>query len=222
MKTIKLFSTLALILFFAFALAAQTNETAQAQTKQEGTSQKKQTVAKPRAYIKDAPIKEQFEFMMDKSSRWKTYKVIEIAWLKKFESGFVDSLSAIRKNFLDSEKLVAQRDNTIKSLESELNEKKNALTLIQTEKDSMSFLGIQMSKASYNLLIWSLVGGLLLLTGFFFLLFKRSNSVTKETQVRLDEVREEFDAHRKNALLREQKLARKLQDEINKNRNLGM
>jgi len=222
MKTIKLFSTLALILFFAFALAAQTNETAQAQTQQEGTTQKKQTVVKPRAYIKDAPIKEQFEFMMDKSSRWKTYKVIEIAWLKKFESGFVDSLSAIRKNFLDSEKLVAQRDNTIKSLESELNEKKNALTLIQTEKDSMSFLGIQMSKASYNLLIWSLVGGLLLLTGFFFLLFKRSNSVTKETQVRLDEVREEFDAHRKNALLREQKLARKLQDEINKNRNLGM
>ncbi len=222
MKTTKFFSTLALILFFAFALTAQTNETAQTQTKQEGTTQKTQTVVKPRAYIKDAPIKEQFEFMMDKSSRWKTYKVIEIAWLKKFESGFVDSLSAIRQNFLDSEKLVEQRDNTIKSLELELNEKKDALTLIQTEKDSMSFLGIQMSKASYNLFIWSLIGGLLLLTGFFFLLFKRSNSVTKETQVRLDEVREEFDAHRKNALVREQKLARKLQDEINKNRNLGM
>ena len=222
MKTTKLFSTLALILFFAFALTAQTNETEQTQTKQEKTTQKKQAVVQPRAYIKDAPIKEQFEFIMDKSFRWKTYKSVPIAWLKKFESGFVDSLNAIRQDYLSSEKLVGERDKTINSLELELKEKKDALTTIQTEKDSMSFLGIQMSKASYNLFIWSLVGGLLILTGFFFLLFKRSNSVTKETQVRLDEVREEFDSHRKNALLREQKLARKLQDEINKNRNLGM
>lgn len=216
MKITKLLSPLTLILCLSFALTAQTNE-----AKQE-TTQKKQAVVKPRAYIKDAPIKEQFEYMMEKSSRYKIYKVIEIEWLKKFESGFVDSLNAIRQNFLGSEKLVAERDKSIKSLELELSEKKDALTTIQGEKDSMSFFGIQMSKSSYNLLIWSLVGGLLVLTGFFFLLFKRSNSVTRETQVRLDEVREEFDVHRKNALVREQKLARKLQDEINKNRNLGM
>ncbi|MGZ2368359.1 hypothetical protein ACXR6G_01055 [Ancylomarina sp. YFZ004] len=222
MKTIKLFSTLALILCFSFALTAQINETGQTQTKQEVTPQKKQTVVKPRAYIKDAPIKEQFEFIMDKSFRWKTYKSIPIAWLNKFESGFVDSLNAIRKDYLASEKLVGERNRTIKSLELELKENKDALTTIKGEKDSMFLLGIQMSKASYSLFIWSLVGGLLLLTGFFFLLFKRSNSVTKETQVRLDEVREEFDTHRKTALVREQKLARKLQDEINKNRNLGM
>ena len=79
-----------------------------------------------------------------------------------------------------------------------------------------------MSKSTYNLFIWSLVGGLIILTALSFLLFKRSHLVTKETKVRLDEVREEFDSHRKNALIREQKLARKLQDEVNKNRNLGM
>lgn len=222
MKTTKLFSTLALILCLSYALTAQTNEAEQTQAKQEESTKKTQAVVKPRAYIKDAPIKEQFEFMMEKSSRWKTYKVIEIAWLKKFESGFVDSLNAIRQDFIVSEKLVAEKNKTIESLELELNENKDALTTIQNEKDSMSLLGILMSKASYNLFIWSLVGGLLVLTGFFFLLFKRSNSVTKETQIRLEEVREEFDSHRKNALVREQKLARKLQDEINKNRNLGM
>ncbi|WP_372646004.1 hypothetical protein [Ancylomarina sp.] len=222
MKTTNFFSTLALILFFSFALIAQTNETEQSQTKQEETTQKKQAVAKSRAYIQDAPIKEQFEFIMDKGDTWKSYKVIQINWMKKFQSGFVDSLNAIRQDYLASEKLVGERDKKIKSLELELKETKDALATIKGEKDSMFLLGIQMSKASYNLFIWSLVVGLLVLTGFFFLLFKRSNSVTNETQVRLDEVREEFDAHRKNALVREQKLARKLQDEINKNRNLGM
>ena len=221
MKTTKLLSTLTLILCLSFALTAQTNDTSQTQAKQEST-QKKKTVAKQRAYIKDAPIKEQFEYIMEKGDTWKNYKVIQINWMKSFQSGFVDSLNAIRQDFLGSEKLVAKRDKTIKSLDLELSETKDALTTIQGEKDSMALLGIQMSKSSYNLFIWSLVGGLLVLTGFFFLLFKRSNSVTKETQVRLDEVREEFDAHRKNVLVREQKLARKLQDEINKNRNLGM
>lgn len=221
MKTTRLLPTLILFLCFSFALNAQTNETEQAQTKQEST-QKKKTVAKPRAYIKDAPIIEQFEFIMDKSYRWTTYKSVPIGWLQKFQTGLSDTLNSIRQDFLGSEKLVVERDETIKSLKLELKEKKDALTTIQGEKDSMALLGIQMSKSSYNLFIWSLVGALLAMTGFFFLLFKRSNSVTKETQVRLDEVREEFDGHRKNALVREQKLARKLQDEINKNRNLGM
>jgi len=222
MKTTKLFSTLGLILFLSFSLIAQTNDAEQTQSTQEGSTKKTQTVAKPRAYIKDAPIKEQFEFIMEKSSRWKTYKVIEIAWLKKFESGFVDSLNSIRQDFIGAERLVAERDKTIKTLELSLKENKDALSTIQNEKDSMSLFGILMSKSSYNLFIWSLVGGLLIVAGFFFLLFKRSNSVTKETNIRLEEVREEFDTHRKNALVREQKLARKLQDEINKNRNLGM
>ena len=221
MKITRFLSILSLFLCFSFTLTAQTNETEQTQAKQE-SRQKKKTVVKPRAYIKDAPIKEQFEYIMDKSSRYQIYKVIELSWLKQFQSGFVDSLNAIRQDFLGSEKVVSSRDKTIKSLELELSETKDALTTIQGEKDSMALLGTQMSKSSYNLVIWSLVGGLLVMTAFFFLLFKRSNSVTKETQVRLDEVREEFDSHRKNALVREQKLARKLQDEINKNRNLGM
>lgn len=222
MNTTKLFSTLALILCLSFTLSAQTNEGEQTQENKTETTQKKQTVARIKPYIKDATIKEQFDYIMDKGDTWKNYKVIQINWMKNFQNGFVDSLNAIRQDFINSEKLVAERDKRINSLELDLKESKESLTTIQGEKDSMSLLGIQMSKASYNVFIWSLVGGLLVLAGFFFLLFKRSNSVTKETQVRLEEVREEFDTHRKNALVREQKLARKLQDEINKNRNLGM
>lgn len=222
MNTTKLLSTFCLILFLSFSVLAQTNNAQQTEAKKEETTKKAQRPAKPRAYIKDAPIKEQFEFMMEKSSRYKIYKVIEIDWLKKFESGFVDSLNAIRQDFLGSEKLVAEKVKTIKALEIELNDTKSILATVKLQQDSMALLGMQMSKASYNLFIWSLVVGLLVLTGFFFLLFKRSNSVTRETQIRLEEVKEEFDNHRKNVLMREQKLARKLQDEINKNRNLGL
>jgi hypothetical protein len=67
-----------------------------------------------------------------------------------------------------------------------------------------------------------LILGSLTVAGICFLLFKRSNVVTVETKQTLEEVREEFDTHRKNALVREQKLARRLQDEVIKNKNLGL
>lgn len=209
----KFFSTLSLILCFTFVLTAQTNE----------DSENQQTrSSKSRTYIKDATIEEQFEFIMKKSSRYQIYKVVEIQWLNNLQTNIIDSLDAAKQDFLKSEKLIAERDQKIKSLELELTEKKNALMLTREEKDSISLGGIQMSKSTYNLFIWGLVIGLFVLTSFFFMLFKRSHFVTRDTQQRLEEVREEFDGHRKNALLREQKLARRLQDEVNKNKGMGL
>ena len=49
--------------------------------------------------------------------------------------------------------------------------------------------------------------------------FYNSNTVTKEAQNNLTDVEQEFELHRKKSLEKEQKLRRKLQDEINKQRN---
>ena len=46
--------------------------------------------------------------------------------------------------------------------------------------------------------------------------FKNSNVITKEAKKTLEETEEEFQEHRRVALEREQKIMRKLQDELNK------
>ena len=48
--------------------------------------------------------------------------------------------------------------------------------------------------------------------------FKNANTVTKKAKLDLSELETEFEQHRKTALKREQKVMRKLQDEINKNK----
>ena len=73
-----------------------------------------------------------------------------------------------------------------------------------------------MSKTSYNILLWSIIGGLLAFLLFFIYKFKNSNAVTKQAKLSLAETEEEFEEHRKRALEREQKVMRRLQDEINK------
>jgi len=80
----------------------------------------------------------------------------------------------------------------------------------------MSLFGMQMSKTAYNLLMWSIIAGLFVFLLFFILKFKHSNVVTKEAKAALATLEDEFKAHRRTALEREQKVKRQLQDELNK------
>ena len=85
----------------------------------------------------------------------------------------------------------------------------------------MSLLGLQMSKTSYNILMWTIIGGLLTLLLIFIFKFKNSNSVTKAAKKALAETEEEFEEHRRSALEREQKVRRQLQDELNKQKGIS-
>ena len=100
----------------------------------------------------------------------------------------------------------------IASLSGKLANTENTLTETNKEKDSMNFFGAQMSKGSYQTMMWGIAGALLL--GLY--KFKSSNSITHEARHKLDEVESEFEEYRKKALEKEQKLGRQLQDERNK------
>ena len=84
------------------------------------------------------------------------------------------------------------------------------------EKDSMSFFGIQISKGGYNVIMWIIVLILLVLFMLFVVRFRRSNILTQEAKLALAELETEYEEHRRKSLEREQKISRKLQDELNK------
>jgi len=167
-------------------------------------------------------IENQFEYLMTKSTNYKEYKVIKVNWMNKFRGNVNDTLEAVHNQINGFKKASVKQNKEIQTLKTELDNVKNNLNETQQAKDSMMFFGMQMSKGSYNTVMWFLIIVALALAGVCFMLFKRSNVVTVETKNRLDEIQEEFDTHRKNALLREQKLARRLQDEVIKNKNLGL
>ena len=87
------------------------------------------------------------------------------------------------------------------------------------KENSISIVGIQLSKTTYNLVVWSLIALLILSLSYYIFKFSRSNVLTKEAKNNLAEIEQEFEKHRKNTLEKEQKLRRQLQDEINKQRN---
>lgn len=204
------------VFFVSLSLIAQ-------DTKQD-SSQKTSSVKKKEVKISldKGTIKSQFDYMIKRSNNWQDYEVIKIPVIRKFGANVQDSLSSFRTKLNDSKTLVSEQNSEIAKLKNDMKKLQSELDATVKSKDSMKLIGIELPKGTYNTIMWIIILVSLLFAGICFMLFKRSNSVTVETKNTLEEVREEFDTHRKNALVREQKLARKLQDEVIKNKNLGL
>ena len=166
--------------------------------------------------LNKSTIDNQFEYVITKSNRYQEYKVVKTTWLYALKAHTLDSLKAVKKQLADTKLLVDNQDKEIQVLKTNLSDTNSTLDQTNLEKDSMSLFGMLMSKTSYNILLWSIIGGLLAFLLFFIYKFKNSNAVTKQAKLSLAETEEEFEEHRKRALEREQKVMRRLQDEINK------
>lgn len=166
------------------------------------------------------PITSQFDYIYKKSGNYradgKRYEVVRIISLDKLRKNVLDSLNANSKKAAELNATISGHEATIASLNKKLDETTNSLSSVTEEKDSMSFLGVLVSKITYNLILWTIIGSLLLFFLLFVYKFRRSNTLTQEAKTALSEVEVEYEDHRRRALEREQKISRQLQDEINK------
>ncbi len=200
MKTLK---TTFFILFATFALTIQAQE--QTESINEGT------------------IDQQFEYLLRKSGNFKgtngqSYEAVKRSMLLKLQANAIDSLNTLQGKLNTTRNTVTAQQKEIDDLKTNLEKTQNSLSATNAEKDSMSLFDMQMSKTSYNILLWSIIAGLFALLLIFIYKFKNSNSVTKSAKSALAEVETEFEEHRRVALEREQKVRRQLQDEINKHK----
>ncbi|WP_439183283.1 hypothetical protein [Carboxylicivirga taeanensis] len=158
-------------------------------------------------------LKEQFDYVYSKSETYERYKVIKISTYNLLKSSSIDSVAFYRNDLVDRNEEIDLLKGTVEGKDAQINSLTNQLQTLTNSKNSMMFLGIEVSKVAYNSIMWGLVFALVVLVLVLFMLFKRSHTVTNETKLRLSEVEEEFETHRKSALKREQKLARELMDE---------
>lgn len=172
--------------------------------------------------LNSGTIESQFNYLYKKSPKWtdpntgQRYKTVKVNNLFKFKNNIVDSLKSVRKKLTETEQIVDSQKSEIGSLKSELGTTNENLTSVTKEKDSIKFLGIPMSKAGYNSLLWTIIAALAALLALFIVRFKRSNAITISANIGKDEIETEYEQYRQKAIEREQKLRRELQDELNK------
>lgn len=201
MKTLLYLVTLVVLLPFHFNLTAQITP--------------KKTADQ---VLNNERIESQFDYLIIESGKFQDYKVVKKVWLERLKSNTIDTLKTLTTQLNSTNQQITSQQSTINGLEESLENVNQNLTKVTEEKDSLSFLGIAMTKSSYKTFMWSVVGILVLLLIFFIFKFKNSNTITVQAKKALAEIETEFEDHRRRALEREQKVMRKLQDEINKQR----
>jgi len=166
------------------------------------------------------PLSKQFEQVYRRSSSYKDFKVIRKTTFQDLKENTLNSIKSIDEK-LKIESLkntrLEQEINNITKTHLELDLKlSNAIQ----EKNTISFVGLKLKKNTFKIIIWSIFFMLIILICYLAYKLKDGVKITSQAKKELTRVEEEFNSYKKKSLVRDQKLRRQLQDEINKQRGI--
>lgn len=166
-------------------------------------------------------IENQFTKIYRLSNNWQEYKMIKRTHFTSFQKNILDSISTIKKDIVTKQLKIDEQLKNATLLKNEIITLKDSLATSIKKEDAFSFLGTFLDKNTYNTILWSIICALLAGLAFFIFKFKSSYFVIKETKNALTDVEDELEQYKRNAIDKEQKLRRQLQDEINKQRGVN-
>jgi hypothetical protein len=169
-------------------------------------------------HAQELSIEGQFQDLIKKSNNYRGYKVVKKEKLYTLRSNVSDSIKGFKQeiNSLDEEKTL--QNSSIGQLTRELESTKKELAIYINKEKVINVLGILIQKSTYNLFVFFSLGFLLLIIVLLFVRFKNGYNIIKTTKEKLEETDNEFENFRQRSLEREQKIRRKLQDELNKHK----
>lgn len=188
--------------FAILLLSILTFSTAMAQSSQGSTQQ---------AVVFNGTIEEQFDLLLKNSYPYENFRNVRDN-LPRFKKNTLDSLKSLREEIKIQNVTIETQKASVDSLKQALAETKELIS----QGDSINFLGMTIEKGTYHYIVWSIIIVLLVLLLFFIQRYKSNLQTAKDSRDAADEIREEFEQHRKKAMEREQKLKRDLQDELNR------
>ncbi len=153
-----------------------------------------------------ATLQEQLDYLRQRTNIYNGYRAVRDDIFLKMNKNALDSLEAAKSKITQLESLLENTRSDMVSLEQTLQQTSEDRDLAIKNKDSLSFLGIQMNKTFYNSIMWLMVVSLAALLVIIFLLYRRSFAVTRRTRRDLEESREEFENYRQQSRERYEKL----------------
>ncbi|MTG97478.1 MULTISPECIES: LPXTG cell wall anchor domain-containing protein [Myroides] len=165
-------------------------------------------------------IDKQFTSLLQESTNYQSYKVVPKARLEQLQKNVGDSIDALQSNIVQVNNEMNNQKVVVDSLSNKLVTIQDSLDLALSKENSFEVFGISTQKSTFQTIVWSIIGLLLLSLGIIFFRFRKSNKDTKEALKRLNDTELELEELRRSSLEREQKIRRQLQDEINKSKQV--
>ena len=161
-------------------------------------------------------VVKQFETTISKANNYQDYKVIKKQAIRSLQNEVTNEIDRLETKINNLDQIISKRNETIKSLKAEVSSLKTKNSSLENQQEEMKLFGsISLTKTTYRLVLWSIVAVLLLLLLFFMFRFRRSHIINAEIKANLKNLDQEFQNYKHNALEKQQKLGRQLQDAKN-------
>lgn len=171
------------------------------------------------AVLDSANLDAQLDYIHENTRVYNDYRAIRDDIFLKMRRNVKDTLNAARLEMSELNSRLAERNYEIETLNTDLSRTKNEKDEAIRNRDSLSFLGIQMGKGLYNTILWFIILGLAAVAALMVVLHRNSHKVTKEVQAELKTTLEDFEEYRKSSREKYEKLVVSHHSEIMKLKN---
>ncbi|MCG8308490.1 MAG: hypothetical protein MI975_13940 [Cytophagales bacterium] len=160
-------------------------------------------------------LRSQFQEMLEKSETYTEYKVIKRTSLSQYSRAVQDSLNARKTEINSLKSTVADQKSQIGTLSSRITELEAQLEKSEALRGSLTFLGLNLNKATYHTIVWVIIIALAAFGVFAYTSFVRSNKITSNTKKEYKSLEVEYEEHKKKSHEKQIKMGRELQTERN-------
>jgi hypothetical protein len=162
-------------------------------------------VTMPDVLLKSS-LKEQLNYIEEHTRIYENYRAIREDMFQKLKRNVSDTLSSLNIKIAGLNKTASALNRTIDTLRTNLASTQTRLEEMTVTKNSIRVAGIEVNKATYNNIMWTILAGLVatLLVGL--LVLRRNLSVMSDTKREFQELKTEFEAYRKTSREAREKL----------------
>ena len=171
------------------------------------------------AVLDSALLEAQLDYIHENTRVYNDYRAIRDDIFLKLRRNVKDTLNATKLEVEELNSRLTEKKFLIESLNTDLTRTKNEKDEAIRNRDSLSFIGIQMNKTLYSSVMWFIILGLAAAAILMVMLFRRTNQVTKEVKKELQVSQEEFELYRKSSREKYEKLVVSHHSEIIKLKN---
>jgi hypothetical protein len=158
----------------------------------------------------DKSLNGQYQYLLTKLYHYQQPFVAE------FWRNAIDTLNSNKSKLKGAQAKLTEQGKLVDSLKADVTSKDQTLNESNAKVNSVSLLGIPVSKSTYNIIMWGLV---IVFGAAAGIVIARSGGYSREAKYRTqlyNELDEEFKTYKAKANDKEKKLARELQTERNK------
>ena len=151
-------------------------------------------------------LKEQLNYLEEHTRIYDSYRAVREDMFQKLKVNISDTLSSANRKIAGLNKTKSALNLTIDSLRSNLESTRTSQEEMTKTKNSISVIGLEINKLTYNKIMWTILAGLVAVLVIGFLAFKRNLSAIFNTKKEYHDLKDEFETYCKSSREAREKL----------------